>query len=63
MTHVSPGDRVYGGLTGALAEHIVVKNAVVPIPASLSFAQAAAMRTAAITALQGLRDKREVAPG
>lgn len=63
VTHVSPGDRVYGGRTGALAEHIVVKNAVVAIPASVTFEQAAAMPTAAITALQGLRDKGEVAPG
>lgn len=63
VSHVSPGDEVYGGRTGALAQYFVVKNAVVPKPPSLSFAEAAAMPTAAITALQGLRDKGGVGPG
>jgi len=63
ITHVSPGDEVYGGRNGALAEYVVVKNAVVPKPAGLTFEEAAAMPTAAITALQGLRDKGGLEPG
>ena len=63
VTHVSPGDEVYGGRTGALAEYICVKNAVTRKPANLSFEEAAAVPVAAITALQGLRDHGGVGAG
>lgn len=53
---LEPGDSVYGGQTGAYAEFVVVKNAVTRMPANLGFTEAAAVPTAAITALQGLRD-------
>jgi len=52
-----PGDEVFGGRTGAFAEYVCVRNAVVPKPANLTFEQAAAVPIAGITALQGLRDK------
>jgi NADPH:quinone reductase-like Zn-dependent oxidoreductase len=57
------GDEVFGARNGALAEYVVVKNAVVPKPANISFEQAAAVPVAAITALQGLRDKGRLQAG
>jgi NADPH:quinone reductase-like Zn-dependent oxidoreductase len=55
VTHVKPGDRVFGSRTGAFAEYVASKN-MVPMPANLTFEQAAAVSTAGQTALQGLRD-------
>ena len=63
VTHVRPGDEVYGGRTGAFAEYVSVKDAVVPKPANLTFEEAAAVPVAAITALQGFRDKAQLRPG
>jgi NADPH:quinone reductase-like Zn-dependent oxidoreductase len=63
VTHVRPGDEVYGGRSGALAEYICVRDAVVPKPVNLTFEEAAAVPVAAITALQGLRDKGGLEPG
>ena len=63
VTHVRPGDEVFGGRSGALAEYVCVRDAVVPKPANLTFEQAAAVPVAAITALQGLRDKGQLQPG
>lgn len=57
VTHVRPGDDVFGGRTGAFAEYVCVKNAVVRKPANLTFEEAAVAPVAALTALQGLRDK------
>lgn len=53
-----PGDAVFGGRTGALAEYVVVREdrAIAHKPDNASFEQAAAIPVAAITALQGLRD-------
>lgn len=56
VTDVRPGDDVFGGKTGAFAERIVVRNAVVTKPPSISFDQAAAIPTAGVTALQAIRD-------
>jgi NADPH:quinone reductase-like Zn-dependent oxidoreductase len=60
-----PGDEVFGGKTGALAEYICVlaDRSVVLKPANMTFEQAAAVPVAAITALQGLRDKGKIQPG
>jgi NADPH:quinone reductase-like Zn-dependent oxidoreductase len=58
-----PGQEVYGARTGALAEYVCVRNAIAPKPARLSFEQAAAIPVAAVTALQGLRDKGKLEPG
>ena len=57
VTHIRPGDEVFGARSGALAEYVTVRDAVVPKPANISFEEAAAVPVAAITALQGLRDK------
>ena len=40
-----------------------VRNAVAPKPANLTLEQAAAVLVAALTALQGLRDKGQIQPG
>ena len=62
-TDFAPGDEVYGGRTGAFAEYVSVKNAIVPKPANISFEQAAAIPIAGLTALQGLRDHGQLQPG
>ena len=56
VTDLQPGDEVYGGKDGAYAEYVTVHNSVAPKPANLTFAAAAAVPMAALTALQGLRD-------
>jgi NADPH:quinone reductase-like Zn-dependent oxidoreductase len=60
-----PGDEVFGGRTGAFAEFVTVREdrAVALKPANVTFEQAAAVPVAAVTALQGLRDKGKVRPG
>jgi NADPH:quinone reductase-like Zn-dependent oxidoreductase len=60
-----PGDEVFGGRNGAFAEYVSVREdrAVVLKPANVTFEQAAAVPTAAITALQGLRDQGQIQPG
>jgi NADPH:quinone reductase-like Zn-dependent oxidoreductase len=63
VTHVQPGDEVFGARSGALAEYLTVRDAVVPKPANVSFEEAAAVPVAAITALQALRDKGRLRPG
>jgi len=63
VAKLRPGDEVFGGRSGALAEYVCVRVAVVPKPANLTFEQAAAVPVAAITALQGLRDKGQLQPG
>ena len=55
VTHVKPGDRVYGSRSGAFAEYVAGQS-MVAMPENLSFEQAAAVPTAGQTALQGLRD-------
>ena len=57
VTDVQPGDDVFGGRSGAFAEYVSVRDAVVRKPPNLSFEQAAAVPIAGLTALQGLRDK------
>ena len=65
VTQFKPGDDVFGGQTGALAEYVTVRadRAVVLKPANLTFEQAASVPIAAITALQGLRDSGKIQPG
>jgi NADPH:quinone reductase-like Zn-dependent oxidoreductase len=65
VTDLQPGDAVFGGASsGALAEYVCVRwQTVAPKPANLTFEQAAAVPTAAVTALQGLRDKGRIRPG
>jgi NADPH:quinone reductase-like Zn-dependent oxidoreductase len=64
VTDLRPGDAVFGGTTsGAFAEYVCVAGTVVAKPANLTFEQAAAVPTAAVTALQGLRDRGRLRPG
>src|ERR1700730_11909297 len=65
VTQFKPGDDVFGGKNGAIAEYICVlaDRAVVLKPPNVSFAKAASVPVAAITALQGLRDKGKIQTG
>ncbi len=36
VTHIQPGDEVFGARSGALAEYVTVRDAVVPKPANIS---------------------------
>jgi len=64
-----PGDEVFGasfgkrGLGGFAEYACAVEDCLARKPANLSFAEAAAVPVAAITALQGLRDKGEIQQG
>lgn len=63
VTQFRPGGEVFGGKSGAFAEYVCVRGAVEPKPANLTLEQAAAVPVAAVTALQGLRDKGQIQPG
>jgi len=65
VTRFQPGDEVFGVRHGALAEYVTVAEdgAIAPKPENLSFEQAGAVGVAALTALQGLRDKGRARPG
>jgi NADPH:quinone reductase-like Zn-dependent oxidoreductase len=64
VTHFRIGDEVFGVCDGAFAEHARVGEDKIALkPADLSFEQAAAMPSSALTALQGLRDHGEVQAG
>ncbi len=68
VTQFKPGDEVMGtnfgrGL-GAFAEYVCMHEDVLVLkPAKVPFAEASAMPTAALTALQGLRDKGQIKAG
>jgi NADPH:quinone reductase-like Zn-dependent oxidoreductase len=65
VTQFKAGDEVFGGRDGAFAEYVNVREdrAVVHKPAALTFEQAASIPIAAVTALQGLRDKGRIQRG
>lgn len=63
-----PGDAVFGDISGCgwggLAEYVAVPESALAFkPANLTFEEAAAVPMAAVTALQGLRDKGQVQAG
>jgi NADPH:quinone reductase-like Zn-dependent oxidoreductase len=59
-----PGDEVFGTGKGTFAEYTTTtEDCLAWKPRQLSFAQAATLGVAAVTALQGLRDKGQVRPG
>jgi NADPH:quinone reductase-like Zn-dependent oxidoreductase len=61
---VRPGDQVYGFCHGAFAEYARAKaDLVAPKPAKLTFEEAAAVPTAATTALRAIRYVGGVQPG
>src|SRR5438874_4699855 len=64
VTQFKPGDEVFGEVHSTYAEYVcVAADRIGRKPTSLTFAQAAAVPLAGITALQGLRDKGRVQPG
>jgi NADPH:quinone reductase-like Zn-dependent oxidoreductase len=64
VTRFQPGDEVFASCSGTLAEYVcVAEDKLAMKPTNLTFEQAAAVPTAAITALQGLRDAGKVQPG
>jgi len=69
VTRFQPGDAVFGGVDvirqgGSYAELALAREAALaPKPPALSFEEAAAVPMAALTALQALRDKGELAAG
>ncbi|HXZ27652.1 MAG TPA: NAD(P)-dependent alcohol dehydrogenase [Terriglobales bacterium] len=64
VTRLKPGDAVFGGCHGALAEYACASESKLAIkPPGMTFEQAASAPVAALTALQGLRDKGHIQPG
>jgi NADPH:quinone reductase-like Zn-dependent oxidoreductase len=65
VTQFKPGDEVFGGTRGALAEYVCVlpDRALTLKPANVTFEQAAGVPVAGLTALQGLRDKGKIKAG
>jgi NADPH:quinone reductase-like Zn-dependent oxidoreductase len=64
VTQFKPGDEVFGSARGAFAEYVCTpERALAMKPDNMTFEQAASVPVAAITALQGLRDKGKIQPG
>jgi NADPH:quinone reductase-like Zn-dependent oxidoreductase len=68
VTQFRPGDEVFGNVStcgwGGFAEYVAAsEEALVLKPANLTFEEAAAVPMAAITALQGLRNKGKIQAG
>jgi len=64
VTEFKPGDAVFGTCRGAFAEYAIAPDANLALkPKTVSFEEAAAAPIAALTALQGLRDKGKVQAG
>ncbi len=66
VTQFQPGDEIFGtgDPLGAFAEYLrVPEDRVVLKPANLTYEEAAAAPVAALTALQGLRDKGQIQSG
>jgi NADPH:quinone reductase-like Zn-dependent oxidoreductase len=61
VTQFKPGDEVFGSCRGAFAEYACTsESALVMKPDNVTFEQAACVPIAALTALQGLRDKGQI---
>lgn len=64
VTRFKPGDQVFGACLGTCAEYAcATEDSLALKPANVSFEAAAAVPVAALTALQGLRDKGRIQPG
>lgn len=64
ITKLAVGDEVFGGAEGVFAEYVAVKeDTLVHKPANISFEEAAAVATGALTAMQGLRDHGRLEQG
>jgi NADPH:quinone reductase-like Zn-dependent oxidoreductase len=63
VTEFKPGDEVFGERSRAFAEYVLgTEDHFAQKPASITFEQASTLGCAALTALQGLRDKAQVKP-
>lgn len=59
-----PDDEVFGSTRGGFAEYTCARERNLALkPANVSFEEAAAVPVAAVTALQGLRDRGRIQPG
>lgn len=64
IKELKPGDEVFGTGAGAFAEYARAREIRLALkPANITFEQAAGVPVAAITALQGLRDKGKIQAG
>lgn len=64
VTQFQPGDDVFGESSKSYAEYSSVSEGGIALkPANVTFEQAAAVPVAAVTALQGLRDRGQLQPG
>lgn len=64
VARFAPGDEVFGTSGGTFAEYIVAsEGSVVTKPENITFEEAAAIPIAALTALQGLRDRGKLVAG
>ena len=65
VTNFKPDDEVFGAKRGAVADYICVPadRAAVLKPTNVTFEQAGSVAIAALTALQGLRDKGHIQAG
>jgi NADPH:quinone reductase-like Zn-dependent oxidoreductase len=64
VTRFQAGDEVFGACNGAFAEYACAsEGALVSKPANVTFEHAAAVPIAALTSLQGLRDKGRIQSG
>ena len=65
VTKFKPGDEVFGGANGSLAEYIAIREEgnLTRKPANTSFDEAAAVNVGALTSLQALRDRGGVKAG
>ena len=64
VTQFKPGDAVFGCCRGAFAEYVcAAESKLATKPENVTFEEAAAVPVAALTALQGLRDKAHIHPG
>ena len=64
VSRFKPGDEVFGDVNGSFAEYVAAPEELLESkPANLTFEQAAAVPVAALTALQGLRDKGGIRAG
>jgi NADPH:quinone reductase-like Zn-dependent oxidoreductase len=64
VTQFNIGDEVFGGCRGAFSEYVcAMEDKLARKPANISFENAAAVPVAALTALQGLRDKGRIQQG
>lgn len=68
VTQFQPGDEVFGDLSesgrGTFAEYVCAREDALALkPANISYEEAAGVPVAAVTALQGLRDKGQIQRG